>query len=85
MAAEKRPTNSDAEAIAQRSADRLAVALEEVGFDVGLAFPMLDGGVDGDGNPIVDLGRVEESVASQLATVLTRAAESRCTSREHWS
>jgi hypothetical protein len=63
----------------------LALALEEVGFDVGLAFPMLDSGVDHDGNPIVDIGRVAESVASQLATVLTRAAESRCTSHEHRS
>jgi hypothetical protein len=30
----------------RRSADRLAVALEEVGFDVGREFPMLTGCVD---------------------------------------
>jgi hypothetical protein len=59
----------------QHSADRLALALEEVGFDVGRAFPTLSGGVDRDGNPAVDLGQVVESVARQLADILTRAAD----------
>jgi hypothetical protein len=48
----------------------LAIALEDVGFDVGRAFPALDAGVDHDGHPVVDLGQITEPVAAQLATVL---------------
>ena len=58
---------------AQRSADRLAVALEEVGFDVGRAFPMLGAGVDARGGPGVELGRVAVAVADGLSAVLTGA------------
>jgi hypothetical protein len=65
----------DADATAQRSADRLALALEEVGFDVGVAFPMLGGGVDRHGGPEVELGRVSASVADGLSAVLTEAAQ----------
>jgi len=82
---EEPPTEPGPEAIAQRSADRLALALEDVGFDVGVAFPMLQGGVDREGAPIVDLGRVAESIASRLTTILNHAAGSRCTEHEHWS
>jgi hypothetical protein len=64
----------DADATAQRSADRLALALEEVGFDVGVAFPMLGGGVDRHGGPGVELGRVTASVADRLSAVLSQAA-----------
>jgi hypothetical protein len=77
MPTDDRPANSEPLAIAQRSADRLALALEEVGFDVGRAFPLLNGVVDRDGTPAVDLGRVAEPVASELAAVLVRAVESR--------
>lgn len=63
-----------AEAVAQRSADRLALALEDVGFDVGQAFPMLRGALDRDGTPVVELGRVAAEVADGLANVLVRAA-----------
>jgi hypothetical protein len=85
MAMKEPPTEPGPEAIAQRSADRLALALEDVGFDVGVAFPMLQGGVDREGAPIVDLGRVVEPVATRLTTILNRAAGSRCTEHEHWS
>jgi hypothetical protein len=59
---------------ARRSADRLAVALEEVGFDVGREFPMLTGCADRHGEPAVALGRVSASVADGLSAVLTEAA-----------
>jgi len=65
---------SDPEAVAQRSADRLAVALEDVGFDVGHAFPTLRSGVDPERRPIVELGRVTATVAARLSNVLSRAA-----------
>jgi hypothetical protein len=58
---------------ARRSADRLALALEEVGFDVGRAFPMLGAGVDARGRPGVELGRVAVTVADRLSAVLTEA------------
>jgi hypothetical protein len=80
MTTEDRPASDGALAAAERTADRLAVALEDVGFDVGRAFPVLNGGVDRRGHPIVDLGRVAEPVAFQLATVLARAAASGATS-----
>jgi len=63
------------EADARQSADRLALALEDVGFDVGRAFPLLRVGQDRAGVPVVDLGRVSPSVASQLSTVLSQAAQ----------
>jgi hypothetical protein len=74
MDGEQPPKDAGPGAIAQRSADRLALALEDVGFDVGREFPMLQGGVDREGAPVVDLGRVTEAVASRLSLVLSRAA-----------
>ena len=59
---------------AQRAADRLALALEEVGFDVGRAFPGLGSGLDRAGAPAVDLGQVTVPVAEGLAVVLSQAA-----------
>jgi hypothetical protein len=67
--------NSGPEADAQRSADRLALALEDVGFDVGRAFPMLGDGLSRDGAPVVELGRVSATVAAGLSTVLSQAAQ----------
>ncbi|WP_117209487.1 hypothetical protein [Allorhizocola rhizosphaerae] len=58
----------------QQVADRLALALEDVGFDVGRAFPMLTSGSGPDGVGFVQLGRVTRGVASDLASVLSRAA-----------
>lgn len=60
--------------VAQLGADHLALALEEVGFDVGRTFPMLGGGLDRHGRPAVELGRVTAIVAHQLSTVLSQAA-----------
>lgn len=59
--------------IAQRSADQLALALEEVGFDVGRAFPMLRPGVDARGGPGVDVGRIAVTAADRLSAVLSAA------------
>lgn len=59
---------------AQQSADRLALALEDVGFDVGRSFPMLGGWVDRDGTPLIELGYVTESVSAHLASVLSQAS-----------
>ena len=74
MVARPGPGGGSADEVAQRCADRLAVALEEVGFDVGRAFPMLGGGVDRFGDPVVELGRVTEPVASRLCVALGEAA-----------
>jgi hypothetical protein len=74
MAAEEMPAESGPESTAQRSADRLALALEDVGFDVGRTFPALRSGLDHERRPIVELGRVTATVASGLANVLSRAA-----------
>lgn len=75
MTAQEPPPDSSPDAVAQDSADRLAVALEDVGFDVGVAFPALSGGVGRARTPFVDLGRVTETVARQLSEVLVQAAE----------
>lgn len=60
---------------AQRAADRLALALEDVGFDVGRDFPSLSSGVDRAGAPVVQLGQVTAPVADGLASVLSQAAQ----------
>jgi hypothetical protein len=67
-------TRSEAEAAGERAADLLAVALEEVGFDVGRAFPALHGTANLRGAPAVELGAVSEHVATGLASVLGEAA-----------
>jgi hypothetical protein len=74
MMAAKKPSDLPAEAASRETADRLALALEEVGFDVGRAFPVLCGVLDIDGSPAVLLGRVDAEVAGTLAAVLVRAA-----------
>jgi len=70
MTNDGRPT----EAEAQRSADRLAVALEDVGFDVGQEFPALYNAIGRQGFAVVLLGDVRPSTADRLAEVLSRAA-----------
>lgn len=67
--------DTSAEARAQQSADGLALALEDVGFDVGRSFPMLRGWVDREGAALIELGCVTELVATQLTGVLLRAAQ----------
>ncbi len=62
------------DADAQRSADHLALALEDVGFDVGQDFPVLHDAVGRQGLPVVRLGDVRPLTAGRLADVLSRAA-----------
>lgn len=62
------------DASAQRSADRLALALEDIGFDVGQDFPRLRGGLDYHGAPVVEIGRVALGVADRLSALLRQAA-----------
>jgi hypothetical protein len=59
----------------QQTADQLALALEEVGFDVGRAFPGLRIGWDGAGAPGVHLGSVTCDVAINLAVFLASAVD----------
>jgi hypothetical protein len=59
---------------ARQTADALALALEDVGFDVGHAFPGLGQGLDRGGAPVVELGNVAPPVAAALADVLADAA-----------
>ena len=58
---------------AQRAADALALALEEAGFDVGRAFPLLQAAVRR-GVPVVEVGLLAPAVARQLAGLVARAA-----------
>ncbi|NMO50927.1 hypothetical protein HH310_06940 [Actinoplanes sp. TBRC 11911] len=59
-------------AAARKSADRLAIALEEIGFDVGQEFPALDGAVSREGSAVVRIGDVQPDIADGLASALTR-------------
>ncbi|MFI5911572.1 hypothetical protein [Dactylosporangium sp. NPDC051541] len=61
---------------AQQSADALALALEDAGFDVGLEFPLLQAAVGQDGTPVVEVGHLAPAVASRLADLVARAASS---------
>ena len=63
------------EATARASADRLALALEDAGFDVGQEFPALHDAIGRQGSPVVRLGDVRPMTADRLAAVLSRAAE----------
>lgn len=72
MAIEEHP--SSPKRAAHRMADRLALALEAAGFDVGREFPMLSGTLDSQGTPIVGVGEVGETTANRLSAVLSDAA-----------
>jgi hypothetical protein len=74
MANDEFPSGPDAESPAQRAADRLALALEEIGFDVGVTFPELHGRSGRSGTAAVLLGTVTPAVAADLAAILTDAA-----------
>lgn len=65
----------DAEAVAEQAADRLALALEEIGFDVGRTFPALQGSISLEAAARVELGRISSEDAGRLAIVLERAAQ----------
>jgi hypothetical protein len=82
---ESLPTSADAEATARIAADRLAIALEEVGFDVGRDFADLGHRVDAGGAPVVNLGHVAASVATRLTGLLLRSEGSRCFGGEQWT
>ena len=78
MTSDDQPT----EAEAQRSADRLALALEDVGIDVGQEFPALHDAIGRQGFAVVRLGDIRPATADRLATVLARAAAQGITSAE---
>lgn len=61
--------DSDANA-ARSSADRLALALEDAGFDVGHEFPELSDAPGRRGSPVVRIGDVLPAVADRLADAL---------------
>ena len=60
---------------AQASADLLALALEDVGFDVGQEFGALHHTIARHGIAVVRLGDIRPATADRLALVLSRAAE----------
>lgn len=62
------------EGAARRSADRLALALEEAGFDVGREFPALYDAIGRQGSAVVRIGDIEPAVADRLASALTSGA-----------
>ncbi|MEU4220820.1 hypothetical protein [Actinoplanes sp. NPDC026623] len=61
-------------AAARRSADRLALALEEAGFDVGQEFPALHDAIGRQGKPVVRIGDVLPPIADRLAAALMTGA-----------
>ena len=66
--------SDDRAAEAQRATDRLALALEDAGFDVGQEFPALHDAIGRQGFAVVRIGDIRPSVADRLATVLSRGA-----------
>jgi hypothetical protein len=59
---------------ARRSADRLALALEDAGFDVGQEFPALHDAIGRQGAAVVRIGDVWPTVADRLAAALMSGA-----------
>lgn len=59
---------------ALEAADRLALALEDAGFDVGQDFPGLRNTIGRGGVAAVGIGDVRPAVASRLADVLARGS-----------
>lgn len=62
---------------ARGAADRLALALEDAGFDVGHDFPGLHDTIGQEGVAVVSVGDVRPAVASRLADVLIRGSSVR--------
>lgn len=79
------PPAATADSIARIAADRLAIALEEVGFDVGRDFTGLGHRVDTGGAPVVNIGPVAATVAARLTELLLRPEGSQCFGGEHWT
>ncbi|GIM95684.1 hypothetical protein [Paractinoplanes toevensis] len=63
-----------AEPSAREATDRLALALEDAGFDVGRDFPALNDAVDRDGSAVVHLGDVRPAIAGRLAALIHATA-----------
>ena len=55
---------------ARSATDRLALALEDAGFDVGQDFPALQDTIDRQGFAVVRIGDVRASIADRLAAVV---------------
>ncbi|MFG1610741.1 hypothetical protein [Actinoplanes sp. NPDC049265] len=68
------------ERAARESADRLALALEDAGFDVGQDFPALHDGVGRQGGSVVHIGTVSPAVADRLVAALIGGAVSESSS-----
>ncbi|BEL04465.1 hypothetical protein Q0Z83_026560 [Actinoplanes sichuanensis] len=67
------PTDKQAEhETARQATDRLALVLEDAGFDVGQDFPGLHDAVDRTGSVVVRLGDVTAAVADRLTELLSR-------------
>ena len=60
---------------ARGAADRLALALEDAGFDVGHDFPGLHDTIGRAGVAVVSVGDVRPEVASRLADLVIRSLE----------
>jgi hypothetical protein len=56
---------------ARGATDRLALALEDAGFDVGQDFPALHDAIGRQGFAVVRMGDVRPSIADRLATVVS--------------
>lgn len=65
------------EAAARGSADLLALALEEAGFDVGQEFPALHDAIGRQGSAVVRIGDVQPAVADRLAAALASRVEAK--------
>jgi hypothetical protein len=59
---------------AQRATDRLALALEDAGFDVGQEFPALHDAIGRHGIAVVRIGDVHPAIADRLAAVVILGA-----------
>jgi len=62
---------------ARLSTDRLALALEDAGFDVGREFPALHEAIGRQGMAVVRIGDVQPAVADRLAAALIGGATDR--------
>ena len=60
---------------ARNSTDRLALALEEAGFDVGRDFPALHDAMGRQGAAVVRVGDISPAVADRLSAVLAGEAQ----------
>lgn len=62
---------------ARAAADRLALALEDAGFDVGQELPSLRDALGRQGSAVVHIGDVVPAVADRLAAALVGGARPR--------